>query len=76
MKIQDHQPHFVYLQTQTLLPYAITARKTNEINSAALAHHIHSGRNLKLRSVFTTYRHILPPLFLAFIKTNGLSYGL
>jgi hypothetical protein len=62
MKIQDHHRHFVHLKIQALLSYAITARKTNKINSAALAHHIHSGRNLKLRSVFTTYRHIFPPL--------------
>jgi hypothetical protein len=58
MKIQDHQPHFVYLPTQLLLPYAITARKTNKTNSAALAHDFHSDRNLKLRPVFTNYRNV------------------
>jgi hypothetical protein len=77
MKIQDHQAHFVYLQTQPLLPYAITARKTNKTNSAALAHDFHSdrNRNLKLRPVLTNYRNILPPLLQAFMKTNSLSYG-
>jgi hypothetical protein len=73
---QDEDPRSsASLQTQPLLPYAITARKTNKTNSAALAHHFHSDRNLKLRPVFTNYRNILPPLFQAFIKTNSLSYG-
>jgi hypothetical protein len=75
MKIQENHRHFVPLQIQALLSYAITARNTIKTNRAALAHHFYSDRNLKLRPVFTNYRNILPPLFQALIKTNSLSYG-
>jgi hypothetical protein len=77
MKIQDRQPHFVYLQTQPLLP--------------AICHHCEKDKQNKQRRSRSSYPfrsqsqtplslYNLPPytpaIIPGFVKTNGLCYGL